>query len=160
LWVLRSRFDLGVRHAWSFRCFYRPACPRTRLLGHLSHGVRPSFMVRVRCLRPRPLGREPLSWGSGPFDVRGLESPRPRSVAALWLPQGLTRGFCRCVPGIDYGAARRLSQPLSGVFLSPPSRHFQAGDVRGVLPSGVSSSLAAPVGSSPPGFPHDVPPAW
>lgn len=38
---------------------------------------------------------------------------------------------------VGYGAARRLFQPLNGLFLRPPSDHFQAGYARGVSLQGI-----------------------
>jgi hypothetical protein len=43
----------------------------------------------------------------------------------------------------SYGVAHRFSQPRSDFFLSPPSRHFQTGGVRGIHPTGGCSSYEA-----------------
>jgi hypothetical protein len=75
----------------------------------------------------------PLLGFPSPTALRGGESPRP--------------GFPGSTDGshpVDYGAARRFSQPLSGFFLSPPSCHFQAGGARGVHPTGDCSFHEAP----------------
>jgi hypothetical protein len=92
------------------------ATPRTILSwgSTLLHG--PS-----RSLRPRPLGLGHLSWGFVP-----LQRSRWRESTARRSPGRASR-LCRdsaawSHPG-DYGAARRFSQPLSSLFLPPPSGH-------------------------------------
>jgi hypothetical protein len=42
-------------------------CPRTRLPGHSSRGIQPSFTVYTRNIRSAPRGPEPLSWGFVPL---------------------------------------------------------------------------------------------
>jgi hypothetical protein len=88
-----------------------------------------------------------LSWGSRrPFSARGGESPRPAgsSTTSRSSVPDCSPGWCAGgSQAAGYGAARRFSQPLSGVFLSPPSHHFQMGGARGVLPTGVCSSREA-----------------
>jgi hypothetical protein len=104
-----------------------------------------------RASRPRA----PLLGFHRPYNARGGESPRPASVARTGLPGG-ARGCAGESQPADYGAAHRFSQPLSGFFLSPPSRHFQTGGVRGVLPFRELFLPRSPDGSSPPACPLDV----
>jgi hypothetical protein len=50
-----------------------------------------------------------------------------------WASQRLL-GSVESSHALDYGAARRFSQPLSDFFLSPPSCHFQTGDALRIPP--------------------------
>jgi hypothetical protein len=101
----------------------------------LLHGI-------SRRLRHRSLDRRHLSWGSLP-----LQRASRRASTSVRLP-GRPTGFAgvsaRGSHPADYGVAHRFSQPLSDFFLSPTSRHFQAGGVHGVCPSGVCSFHEAP----------------
>jgi hypothetical protein len=101
--------------------------------------------------------RAPLLGFRRPFNARGGESPRPAPVARPGLPGG-ARGCASGSHPASYGAAPRFSQPLSGLFLSPPSRHFQTGGVRGVLPFRELILPRSPDDSSPPACPLDVSP--
>jgi hypothetical protein len=60
---------------------------------------------------------------------------------------------------VDYGAAHRLSQPLSDLPLSLPSCRFQTGGAHGVCPTGIYSFHEASRDSSPPEYPPAVAPA-
>jgi len=101
----------------------------------LLHGI-------SRRLRHRSFDRRHLSWGSAP-----LQRSRRREFTSVRLP-GRPTGFAgvsaRGSHPADYGVAHRFSQPLSDFYLSPPSRHFQAGGVHGVCPPGDCSSHDAP----------------
>lgn len=68
-----------------------------------------------------------------------LQRPTPSSATPV-LPE---HSASRSHPA-SYGVAHRFSQPRSDFFLSPPSRHFQAGGVRGIHPTGGCSSYEAP----------------
>jgi hypothetical protein len=99
-----------------------------------------------RTSRQRHLCRRHLSGGStAPTAHAGRESPRPsarlavRDPASPALPGWCTSGSHPA----SYGAAHRFSQPRSGFFLSPPSRHFQASGARGVRPTGICSLCEA-----------------
>jgi hypothetical protein len=59
----------------------------------------------------------------------------------------------------DYGAAHRFSQPLSDLFLSMPSYHFQIGGVHGVAPFRDLTLSRSSSSSSPLVYPLDVLPA-
>jgi hypothetical protein len=61
-----------------------------------------------------------------------------------WASQRLL-GSVESSHALDYGAARRFSQPLSDFFLSPPSHHFQVGGARGFHPTRGCSSREASV---------------
>jgi hypothetical protein len=104
------------------------------------------------------LSTEDTSLGvSLPLQCSRKESPRPSPVALSGLPGG-ARGFISRSHLADYGAARRFSQPLSGLFLSLPSRHFQAGGTRGVVPFRELFLPRSPDDSSSPACPLDVDP--
>ena len=120
------------------------------------------FSSPTRCVptSPPPVSRPeaPLLGFRRPYNARGGESPRPVPVARFG-PPGCAGVSASESHFASYGAARRFSQPLSGFFLSPPSRHFQTGGVRGVLPFRELFLPRSPDDSSPPACPLDVPPA-
>jgi hypothetical protein len=140
-------FPLPVRpqhsqNAWPSRYSFLRPCPETRLSEQSSRGVRPSFTA---CLESSATGISAGSTSHGvscPFNASGGESPRPVLVVLrLPLPASpvLPGWYASRSHPASYGAAPRFSQPHSGFFLSPPSRHFQTGGVRGVCPTGVCS---------------------
>jgi len=101
-------------------------------------------------LPPAFLPAAPLMGFSCPYNASGGESPR-LSKHRLFFRRPMPGPASLVLPGwsadgshsADYGAARRFSQPLSGFFLSPTSRHFQTGCVHGVYPTGGCSSNEA-----------------
>lgn len=107
-----------------------------------------------RVPRHRHLCRQHLSWGSSSLQrIRRRESTSVRSPFAnrfsgrLPTPSSATpvlpeHSASRSHPA-SYGVAHRFSQPRSDFFLSPPSRHFQTGGVRGIHPTGGCSSYEA-----------------
>jgi hypothetical protein len=114
-------------------------------------------MVFPGATRLRPLDRRHLSWGFVAPSVLEERESTSQSGCPFWAPwwcQGVHQPF----PLADYGAARRFSQPLSGLFLSSPSRHFQAGGTRGVLPFRELFLPRSPDDSSSPACPLDVDP--
>jgi hypothetical protein len=96
-----------------------------------------------------------------PSTYAGSESPRPPRLTGLAFRRHrkIASAFAGRSHPTGYGAAHRLSQPLSDFFLSLPSCRFQAGDVHGVRPSGISSLHKASNDSSPLEYPLAVPPA-
>jgi hypothetical protein len=98
---------------------------------------------------------------SFPFNASGSESPRPPRFTGLAIRLGPGAGSASANGShpVGYGAAHRLSQPLSDFFLSLPSCHFQAGGVHGVRPPGICSLYEASGSSSLPDYPLAVPPA-
>jgi hypothetical protein len=96
-----------------------------------------------------------------PSTHTGNESPRPPRLTGLALrPSPKAKPvFAGGSHSTNYGAAPRLSQPLSDFLLSLPSYHFQTGGVHGVRPSGICSLHEASDDSSPPDYPLVVPPA-
>ena len=79
-----------------------------------------------------------MGFGS-PSTHTGNESPRPPRFTGLAVRLGpkTESAFASGSHSAGYGAAHRLSQPLSDFFLSVPSCHFQTGGVHGVCPSGI-----------------------
>jgi hypothetical protein len=123
----------------------------------LSWGSTPLHGV-TQSLRQRPLDRRHLSWGSYAPSAFQEERVHVSSSCPDKLPGG-----AGILPG---GPTLPATEPLAGFlnlsaafFLSPPSCHFQAGNARGVNPSGVYSFARSPGDSSPPACPLDVPPA-
>jgi len=110
-----------------------------------------------RSPRTQPLGHVPLSWGSFPYSASGSRAHGLASCPA-WLP-GLSPRIPPAVPPASYGAAHRFSQPLSDLFLSWPSHHFQAGGAPGVLPSRGLFLPRSSASSSPAACLLDVSPA-
>jgi hypothetical protein len=145
------------QNARPFRYSFLHPHPRTRLLGRSSHGVRRSFTVYLEASAPG-LSTEGTSLGvSSPLQRsrRRESTSRPGCpVQAPWWCQGVRRR----IPLRQLRCRSRFSQPLSGFFLSPPSRHFQAGGVRGVLPFRELFLPQSPDSSSPPACPLDVAP--
>jgi hypothetical protein len=76
---------------------------------------------------------------SFPFNALSNESPRPPRLTGLAVRLGPKTGsaFTDGSHPVSYGAAHRLSQPLSDLLLSLPSCHFQTGGVHGVRPPGI-----------------------
>jgi hypothetical protein len=136
---VRSWRSLNTRSCRS--SVHRP-CPRKRLLGRSSPGVRPSFAaspaVSARSLSA--IGH--LSWGFLPLQrARRRESTSRRKPSEL--PGFAEVSTCESHPA-GYGAALRFSQPPSGLL--PPSTllpSFRQVAFLGFLPSGVSSPHAA-----------------
>jgi hypothetical protein len=89
------------------------------------------------------------------------KSPRPyrRTGLAIRNDPRIASTFADRPQSISYGAAHRLSQPLSDLLLFLPSCHFQTGDAHGVRPSGVCSFHEASEDSSPSDYPLAVTPA-
>jgi hypothetical protein len=141
-WVPCSRSGLGTRGARPIRFSFLRPCPGTRLPERSSRGVQPSFMVCPEIPAPRLSTEAPLLGFLRPYSVRGRESPRPaRRLTTPGPASPALPGWCASGSlAASYGAARRFSQPLDGLFLSRPARHFQAGDAHGVLPTGGCSS--------------------
>jgi hypothetical protein len=108
-------------------------------------------------LRPWPLDRGHLSWGSLPLQRTGRRestSVRFPGSASLALPGWSASGSHPA----GYGVARRFSQPLSDFCLSPPLCHFQADGTPGVRPFRGLFLPRSPGDSSPPACPPDVSP--
>jgi hypothetical protein len=119
------------------------------------------FSPPSRCCPPSP---PPVSRLEAP--LLGFRAPSTHWEERVHVPIRLPGGrpgfagvYVRRSHPADYGVAHRFSQPLSDFFLSPPSHHFQVGGVRGVRPSGDSSSRRSPGDSSSPAYPRDVLPA-
>jgi hypothetical protein len=96
-----------------------------------------------------------------PTTHTGKESPRPHRQTGLAIrndPRAIST-FADRPQSVSYGAAHRLSQPLSDLLLSLPSCHFQTGGVHGVRPSGNYSFHEASEDSSPPDYPLVVTPS-
>jgi len=134
----------------------RCPCSWTRLLERSSPGVQSLFTVLFDISAPAL--RELLSWGF--FPLQRIRHRRSTAIAVTHFGFPSPSGW-DCIDSshaIDYGAAHRLFQPLSG-FLSPlPFHHFQMDNALGVSPFRVFFSHAAPYGSSPPACPLDVTP--
>lgn len=118
--------------------FPRCPCPKKRLFGQSSHGVRSSFTASPTS---PPVASRPKA------PLLGFVAPSAHQVEGIHVPPRLPAlGSADSSHAADYGAARRFSQPLSGFIFPPPSCHFQAGGAPGVLPfRGFSSSLAGPM---------------
>jgi hypothetical protein len=108
----------------------------------LSWGSAPLHGVS-QSLRQRPLGRRHLSWGFVAPTALQEERVHVRPVSRLRLPG--------CAGNLPRGPTLPATVSLAGFlslsatfFLSPPSCHFQAGNARGVSPSGVCSFQEAP----------------
>jgi hypothetical protein len=131
---------------WPFRLSFIHPCSRTRLPERSSHGVSPSFTA---CQRASVNGLSTDDTSLGvlvPFSASGKGRLRPSRLAPIRLPEVLASGPADGSHPADYGAAHRFSQPLSDLFLPPPSRHLSDG-LRswGSLFRGfVSPSVAAP----------------
>jgi len=96
-----------------------------------------------------------------PSTHTGIESSRPSRLtgkAAQLSPKTRLASADGSHP-TNYGAAHRLSQPLSDLSLSLPSCHFQTGGVHGVRPTGICSFHKASSNSSLPDYPLAVAPA-
>jgi hypothetical protein len=158
-----SGYPLPVRprrsqNAQPFRySFIRPH-PRTRLLGRSSHGVRSSFTVFPEISAPG-LSTEGTSLG--------VPSPLQRSwEERVHVPLRLPASGSLVVPGgSPTSPTLPATVPLAGFpnlsaafFLSPPSRHFQAGGVHGVSPFRDLFLPRSLDDSSSPTCPLDVPP--
>jgi hypothetical protein len=74
-----------------------------------------------------------------PSTHTGNESPRPPRFTGLAVRPGpkTESAFAGGSQSSSYGAAHRLSQPLSDFLLSLPPCHFQTGGVHGVRPPGI-----------------------
>lgn len=114
-------------------------------------GFKPSFMVSSRSSLPGPCQAPLLEFLSpSAFKeerVHGRDVHRDAPV----IPVDVGGSHA-----VDYGAARRFSQPHSDLFLSRPSCHSQAGDALGVLPFRGFLLLRRPDDSSPPACLLDV----
>jgi hypothetical protein len=96
-----------------------------------------------------------------PTTHTGKESPRPHRRTGLAIrndPRATSTSADRS-HSVSYGAAHRLSQPLSDLLLSLPSCHFRTGGVHGVRPPGIYSFHEVSEDSSPPDYPLVVAPA-
>jgi hypothetical protein len=113
---------------WPFRCSCHQPRPRMRLRWRSSRAVQRSFTVCPDRPRLASLDVRHLSWG-----FCSLQRIRWRESTSAPVARPGCAG--RSHPA-DYGAAHRFSQPLSDFFLSPPSRHFQAGGAPGIHPTG------------------------
>jgi len=149
-------FPLPVRpqhsqNARPFRCSFLCPCSETRLSEQSSPGVQLPYTAYLGS------SATDISAGSTslgvpiPFNALGGESPRPSArrlpVTQRTTPSSATpvlpeHSASRSHPA-SYGVAHRFSQPRSDFFLSPPSRHFQTGDIRGIHPTGGCSSYEA-----------------
>jgi hypothetical protein len=65
--------------------------PKTRLLGHSSLEVQPSFMVSDQSPRPEPLGPEQLSWDLLPLQHIQATRVHVRTVLPAWLSELVRR---------------------------------------------------------------------
>jgi len=115
--------------------------------------VRPSYTVFPDVCAAASRRTAPLL---GFFASSALEEKRVHVhlAVALRLP-GVADGSRTA----GYGVARRFSQPLSDFFLSPPSRHFQAGGALGVPPYRGLVPPRSPDDSSSPAYPLGLCPA-
>jgi hypothetical protein len=124
------------QNAGFIRYSFLHPCPRTRLLGHSSPGVRLPFTVCPEAsafnLGHQGLNQKPLSWGSLPLQrmqetrvhVPTDNAGHPASsegLPGLFLTGASTGLFSdqESTDGsqlVSYGPALRLSQPLSGVL--------------------------------------------
>jgi hypothetical protein len=76
---------------------------------------------------------------SSPSMHTGNESPRPPHLTGLALQPNPKTELASTggSHSTSYGAAHRLSQPLSDFLLSLPPCRFQTGGIHGVRPSGI-----------------------
>jgi hypothetical protein len=104
------------------------------------------FSPSTRCFpKPPPTAsrpKAPLLGFHRPYSVSGGESPRP---------PGFPMRLPGCAGNLPRGPTLPATVSLAGFpslsatfFLSPPSCHFQAGNARGVSPSGGCSFQEAP----------------
>lgn len=126
------------QNVWPLRYSLIHPRSKTRLLEHSSLEVRSSFTVCTRNLRPRPIGRGQLSWGSCP--LQRVQTARVHVLpfngkATLTRPEGLARSS-------PAGPTLPATVPLSGflnlsatLLLSLPPYRFQIGGAHGVAPS-------------------------
>jgi hypothetical protein len=146
------------QNAQPFRYSFLHPRPRTRLLGRSSHGVRPSFTVYLEA-SATGLSTDGTSLGvPSPLQRSRRRESTSRSgcpARAPWLLPG----------GSPVNPTSPATVPLTGFpnlsadfFLSPPSRHFQTGGVRGVSRFRELFLPRIPDGSSPPACPLDVSP--
>jgi hypothetical protein len=112
---LRSWRSLGAR---PLRCSIRLPCPRTRLRGRSSHGVKLLFTVLPTSLPSPSRARAPLL-GFRPLQRMQRGGPRPPCLVGPVVAPAF--------PTAGYGAARRLSQPLSDFYPASPSHHVSGG---------------------------------
>lgn len=141
---VRSQRSQTIR---PFRYSCHQPRPRMRLRKRSSHGVQRSSTVYPESPRLPSLDVRHLSWGFVPLQrIRG-ESPRPGcpGSASGSHPTG-------------YGAAHRFSQPLSDLFLSPPSHHFSGRWRSWGSPYRGLTLSRSPGDSSSPAYPLDVAP--
>jgi len=128
-------------NAWPCRCSFLRPRPKMRLFGQSSPGVRPSYTVFPED------SATGLSTGGTSLGVHAPSTLEEERVHVRPVARPTPR-FCRGPTSgshpAGYGVAHRFSQPLSDFFLSPPPRHFQAGGVHGVHPTGVCSFHEAP----------------
>lgn len=119
-----------------------------------SPGVRLTFTVY---LEVPAQSLSTLSTSPGVF--RSLQRIRRRESTACQFLNKLP-GFCRDSTNdshiVSYGFTYRFSQPLSDLFLSSPSHHFQMGFAPGIPPYRGLFLSRRPDGSSPPACPHAV----
>jgi hypothetical protein len=140
-----------------FRYFPRCPCPRKRLLGQSSHGVRPSFTV-FPDIPACGLSTEGTSLGVlCPFNAQGGGNPRLVRLPARAAPVPRVSPTAPTLP---------TTVPLSGFpnlsaasFSLRPPAIFRQVAFLGFCPSGVCFLSRRPGGSSPPACPHDVSPA-
>lgn len=139
--------------------FLHPPAPKDATPWTILSWVSALLHGMSRSLRPRPLGRGHLSWGSFAPTALGVERVHVPTGYPARLPGSYPRGS-------PTGPTPPATVPLTGFpnlsaafFLSPPSYHFQAGGARGVTPFRGLFLLCSPGDSSPPACPHDVPPA-
>jgi hypothetical protein len=148
---------LALAGASPLRCSSCRPCLRKRLPRRSSPGFRSSCTVLPE-VPAHGLSTEGTSPGVRcPYSARGGGSPR-LAGCPVKLPRGSPGDCAGGSHSADYGAAHRLSQPLSGFLFPPPSCHFQAGGALGVLPSRGLFRPRSPDSSSPPACPPDVPP--
>jgi len=152
---VRSQHSQNAR---PFRYSFLHPRPRTRLLGRSSHGVRPSFTVYLEA-SATGLSTDGTSLGvPSPLQRsrRRESTSRPGCPArAPWLCQGVRQRNPTPPATVPLTGFPNLS---AAFFLSPPSRHFQTGGVRGVSRFRELFLPRSPDGSSPPACPLGVPP--
>lgn len=105
-------------------------------------------------LRQRPLDRRHLSWGSVPLQRVQEERVHVRPVARFGSP--VVPGSADRSHPVDYGVARRFSQPLSDLLPLPAAPPFSGGFRSWGLPFRGSFLPRSPDDSSPPACPRDV----
>jgi len=103
----------------------------------------------TRSTRRAPLGVRHLSWGFVPYSASGGRS---------------LRGFCQTVPSVRLRSVHRVSHPLDGLLLHPPSTPFGVVTLLGFSLQGVplsnrpmSSSLTGPLMTFFPRTAHSPP---